>query len=83
MQEFEFKPYSGPFRGKLDELEIVVFPFEEEAEVFMEIDRKARGMGSYLSEMTGRDEEHLKFIFTEDDLPQLAEMIGDLIESRL
>ncbi len=83
VQEFEFKPVSGPFRGKLDELEIVVFPFEEEAEVFMEIDRKARGLGSYLSEMTGRDEERLKFIFTEGDIPELADMIGELIESRL
>jgi sporulation-control protein len=83
VQEFEFKPVSGPFRGKLDELEIVVFPLEEEAEVFVEIDRKARGLGSYLSEMAGTDEERLKFIFTEEDLPRLPEMIGELIESRL
>ncbi len=83
VQEFEFKPMSGNFRSKLDELEIVVFPFEEEAEVFMTIDRKARGFGSYLSQMTGRNEEMIKFVFTEDDIPHLADMIGDLIEDRL
>ncbi len=79
VQEFEFKPHGGPFRGKLDELEVVCFPAEDDVEVFMEIDRKARGLGSFFSEMLDADESHVKFVFDTDDIPGLTDKINGII----
>ena len=49
IQEFEFVPVSGPFKRKLDELEVVFFPQADGVEVLMEVDRKARGFVSLLA----------------------------------
>ena len=80
VQEFEFKPFSGPFRGKLDELEIVCFPHEDHMEVFMEIDRKARGIGSLIAEMMDRDETRVNFSYGQDELEGLTDMVRELID---
>ena len=46
IQEFEFVPVRGDYRGKLKELEFVfVVKNENELEAVIEMDRKARGLG--------------------------------------
>ena len=52
VQEFEFRPSSGPFRGQVDEVELVARPGPDELDVFVEVDRR----GGLLSEMTETDE---------------------------
>ncbi|RXT07975.1 sporulation protein [Ammoniphilus sp. CFH 90114] len=56
IQEFEFVPTSGAFRGKLDEIELVFFVQRDGIRVMMEIDRKARGLVSFLAESLDLDE---------------------------
>ncbi len=82
VQEFEFKPVGGPFHTKLDELEIICFREEDHAEVYVEVDRKAKGLSGFIAEIIGADESGVRFDFGHDDIPDLAdklhEMIGNL-----
>jgi sporulation-control protein len=71
VQEFEFRPVSrGNYR--FDEVEIV---FENvrgtQAEVLMQIDRAARGLGGLLMEMTGTDESWRRAVI-DGSSPQAA-----------
>ncbi|QOR65057.1 sporulation protein [Cytobacillus suaedae] len=80
IQEFEFVPMSGNFRGKLDELELVFFPQSNSTvEVIMEVDRRARGLGSFLAEALEMDESLVRFTVSTTDLPQLKDKIHSII----
>ncbi|MGD6815893.1 sporulation protein [Metabacillus sp. 84] len=81
VQEFEFYPYSGPFRGKLDELEIVFTDVaENRAEMVMEIDRKARGLSGLFSEMLETDETSVRLAVTSQDFPNVKTMLTQTIQ---
>jgi len=80
VQEFEFQAYSGPFRGRLDELEMVCFPKHDRVEVVLEIDRKARGFSGFISDMLDTDETRVRFTLLEQDVPNLTSHLHDLIE---
>ena len=80
VQEFEFKPDSGPFRGRLDELEVVCRPEPGGVELFMEVDRKARGLSGFIAELTGTDETRVRFRIGLEDLPDLKETLRETIE---
>ncbi len=79
IQEFEFVPVSGTFRGKLDELEVVFFPNPDGVEVLMEVDRKARGFASLLAEALEMDESLVRFTVSNRDIPRLTEIIRSVI----
>jgi sporulation-control protein len=80
VQEFEFVPISGAFRGRLDELELVFYPTStSEIEVYMQVDRKARGLGGFLSEAMNMDESHVHLTLSSADLPSLKEKISSVI----
>ena len=75
VQEFEFRPGGGHHRGRFDEVEIV---FEQihgnHVELLMQIDRRARGLGGFLAEMTGMDESWVR-ISLDASTPQAAAAI--------
>lgn len=79
IQEFEFVPVGGPFRGKLDELELVFFPQPDGVEVLMEVDRKARGFVGLLAEAMDLDESLVRLFVTDRDVPQLTEIMYSAI----
>lgn len=80
IQEFEFVPRSGPFRKKLDELEIVFLPKSETSlEIIMQIDRKARGLGSFFAEVLDMDETYVRLYITNGDIPYLQEKLYETI----
>jgi sporulation-control protein len=56
-QELEFVAGSGEFRGRFDEVELVMFS-EDSVDLVLQIDRRARGLGSFLSESVGTDESY-------------------------
>ncbi|RDY26740.1 sporulation protein SpoOM [Romboutsia weinsteinii] len=60
VQEFEFVPTRGYFRGRLDELELVFIPTNQYVDILLQIDRKARGIMSFISESMGMDETNLR-----------------------
>ncbi|MDM8552679.1 sporulation protein [Desulfobacterales bacterium HSG2] len=82
IQEFEFMPFSGPFRSKLDELEVICFPKEDCVEVLMETDRKARGFIGFIMEALDRDETRVKFTFCSDDIPGLTDRLYEIIDKQ-
>ncbi|MCA1030315.1 sporulation protein [Bacillus timonensis] len=80
VQEFEFVPTSGPFRGKLDELEIVFLRVDEnKIDILMEVDRRARGLGSFLAEALEMDESKVRFTVNVDDIPNLGDKLYKMI----
>lgn len=82
IQEFEFVPSSGPFRGRLDELEITFFPVSAyEIEILMQVDRKVRGLSSLFSEALNMDESNIRFTVNQGDIPHMQQKIQSIIQS--
>jgi sporulation-control protein len=73
-QEFEYFP-SPEFRGYLDELEVAFDLSESQLLVKLTIDRKARGLGSFLAEMAGADDRRVHVTFSLAEL-QMAGVSG-------
>lgn len=81
IQEFEFVPTSGPFRGKLDELELVFHDItDNQMDVYMQVDRRARGLGGFLSESLGTDETNVRISVSKSDIPNLRSKLQSVIE---
>lgn len=81
IQEFEFVPVSGPFRGRLDELELVFFPVSNDTfEILMQVDRRARGLGGFLAETLEMDETNIRFTIHTADLPNLKGKLQAIIQ---
>lgn len=80
IQEFEFKPLSGPYRGKFDEVEVVFLPQGEQLEVLLEIDRKARGFSGFFAEVFDRDEIKTRLSVNMDNIEQVPQMLEALLD---
>ncbi|WP_079529539.1 sporulation protein [Halobacillus hunanensis] len=82
VQEFEFLP-GGEFRGYLDELELIFFLDHQGVRVFMQVDRKARGLGGLFAEALEMDESNIQLYFSKDELEagasSLARKLGTAI----
>lgn len=64
IQEFEFYPLNGEFKGKLDELEINYLSFEKTIDVILQIDRKV----SSFAESLGKDESNVRISFSKEQI---------------
>lgn len=87
VQEFEFHP-SGSYEDYLDELEVIFFLEEgENLDIFMEIDRQARGLKSWFQEITDTDESHVKISLNSEqlnlDFDELTSFFDRAIQKRL
>ena len=79
-QELEFVAGSGEFRGRFDEVELVMFPSEDSVDLFLQIDRRARGLGSFLSESMGTDESYATLTVPENATPdRIREVLAQTI----
>lgn len=76
VQEFEYVPRSGRFRGELDELELIFDPTEDALHVTVEVDRQ----GGMLAEMTGADEEKDTLTVRDQDVGTIVGELSGLIE---
>ncbi|WP_396610577.1 sporulation protein [Haloferax sp. S1W] len=76
IQEFEFKPSSGPFRGALDEIELVARPGPDELTLFVEVDRR----GGLLSELADVDERKVQTTIQSADPSTVRDTLERLIE---
>lgn len=80
IQEFEFVPVSGAYRGRLDELEVVFFPTSSnDMELIMQVDRRARGLGGFLAEALEMDETNVRFSVSSSDIPVMRQKIQSVI----
>ncbi|WP_462411906.1 sporulation protein [Neobacillus sp. Marseille-QA0830] len=81
VQEFEFVPVSGPFRGRLDELEVVFFPAGTGTlDLMVQVDRRARGLAGLFSEALGVDETNVRMTVSSADIPAMQQKIHSLIQ---
>nr|WP_295973050.1 sporulation protein [uncultured Bacillus sp.] len=81
IQEFEFVPTSGAFRGRLDELELVFLPTSAAtADLHIQIDRKARGLGGFLSEAMEMDETNVRISVSLPEISVLPQKLQSLIQ---
>ncbi|PLS01592.1 sporulation protein [Neobacillus cucumis] len=81
VQEFEFVPTSGQFRGKLDELEVVFFPAGNGTlDIMFQVDRRARGIAGLFSEALGTDETNVRLTVTNEDILYLQQKIQSIIQ---
>lgn len=79
-QEFEFVPQSA-FRGKLDELEITFLPSNDGVNLFMQVDRKVRGLKSFFQEAAGLDETNLRVSISDYDASQGSRHVAEILEN--
>ncbi|WP_409301180.1 sporulation protein [Peribacillus sp. SCS-155] len=80
VQEFEFVPYSGSYRGRLDELEVLFFlKNKDEAEVIFEVDRRAKGLAGLFAEALDADETLVRSFINTSDIPSLKGKLDNLI----
>ncbi|MFL6562139.1 MAG: sporulation protein, partial [Bacillus sp. (in: firmicutes)] len=81
VQEFEFVPTSGVFRGKLDELEVVFFPSGNgNLDIMFQVDRRANGLAGLFSEAIGADETNVRLSVTNTDIPYIQQKIQSVIQ---
>src|ERR671917_377121 len=82
-QELEFVAGSGEFRGRFDEVELVMFPSEDSVDLVLQIDRRARGLGSFLSESMGTDESYASLTVPEGTAPdRIREVLAQTIRQQ-
>lgn len=82
-QLFEYRPTTF-LAGQLDELEVYITSAPDRLHMVMQIDKKIRGAFSKLVDDMDLDERHVGFTLFNRDLqsvPQVAEMLRDIIES--
>ncbi|WP_226675144.1 sporulation protein [Rossellomorea aquimaris] len=81
IQEFEFVPVNGPYQRKLDELEVMFLnQTEDQVELLLEVDRRARGLGGFLAEALEMDESMVKMTIKSSDVLQLASKLQHAID---
>lgn len=80
VQEFEFVPVSGPYRGRLDELELIFFPTSsDDMEIMLQVDRRARGLASLFAEALEMDETNVRLRVSSSDIPTIKQNIQSVI----
>lgn len=80
VQEFEFVPVTGAYAGKLDELEVTFLQqTKDEVNVLLQVDKRARGLGGFLSEAMGTDETNVRLRITRQQLSGVRALIDETI----
>lgn len=80
VQEFEFRP-TGQYRSRVEELEVIFYLKENELEVLLELDKRARGFLGAFEEAFNMDERYTRFRLTEADAGRSTGDIATDIES--
>jgi sporulation-control protein len=87
LQEFEYKAFSGPFRGRLSELELVCFVEEDEVEAYIDLDLRQKGAGSLIELLlkgeVGERTRRSKLTYGPEDLDGLKDRLYEIIDHAL
>ncbi|WP_166239502.1 sporulation protein [Paenibacillus turpanensis] len=82
VQEFEYKP-SGRYAGRLDELEVVLRLNGSRIDVYLQVDRRARGLSGLFAEAMNMDESVVRLSFEESEWRAGSSLIAGQIEQVL
>ena len=80
VQEFEFKAYSGDFKGRVDEVEMLMVNHDESLELMVEVDRKAKGLEGFFASLVGRDETKLWVEIQDYDADSVINILHQAID---
>lgn len=80
VQEFEFYPYSGKFNGYLDEVELIFDALSNGVNLRLQVDRRARGLGSLIGEALNMDETHTRIFISDQELNQGSSVVAKKLE---
>ena len=84
IQEFEFRATDSFYRSRLDELEVTFTnQSDNHIEVLLQIDRRARGLGSLLSEALDMDETFVRLAFTRNDIHNAQAVLKQTIDRHI
>ena len=84
IQEFEFSATNATYRRHLDELEVTfINQSADHIEVLLQIDRRARGLGGFLSEAFDMDESFVRLTFTDRDVLSIESTLKQTIERHM
>ncbi|PRX66993.1 SpoOM protein [Cohnella sp. SGD-V74] len=84
VQELEFVPIGGRYRGRLEELEIVFLnACPEEIELLLQIDRKASGILGRFAESSDIDESFVRVTLGANDLSDDIACVAETLDSIL
>jgi sporulation-control protein len=67
-QEFEYRPASGPFVNRIEELNVVYLPEEAGVRLHIELDKRGKGLLGALADSFDLDESHFTLLLTYDTL---------------
>ncbi|ATP41817.1 sporulation protein SpoOM [Solibacillus sp. R5-41] len=82
VQEFEFTPTNNTYRRYLEELEVIFLDqTSKSVEILLQVDRRARGLGSFLSEAFDMDESFIRLTLFEND--NISAKISQAIENKM
>ncbi|MEL3973595.1 sporulation protein [Rossellomorea oryzaecorticis] len=80
IQEFEFVPVNGQYQRSLDEIELMFLnQSEDQTDLLIEVDRRARGLGGFLAEALEMDESMVRITVRSSDLPNLSSKLKETI----
>lgn len=80
VQEFEFKPQGGAYRGRLDEVDVVFHVYDGSLDVLLEVDRKARGLAGFFESAMNMDERYVRVHFDDTDLAYGADAFAQQLD---
>ncbi|RJE88758.1 sporulation protein SpoOM [Paenibacillus sp. 1011MAR3C5] len=81
VQEFEWVPYSGAYRGRLDELEVVFLRNQpSELELLLQIDRRATSLFGMFAEAMDMDESFVRVTVTNADAQRGPQHVASLLD---
>lgn len=78
IQKFEFVPGPGsPFRDRLAEVDLILYPREDSINLLLQIDRKTRGLTGLFAEAMNAEERFVQLRFTPEQLASGAGSVAD------
>lgn len=80
VQEFEYYP-SPSFKSKLDELEVVLVSDFNGMNVFLQIDRRAKNLGSSILEKLNLDESNVRIHFNHNELNNVDYIYNEILNT--
>ena len=81
VQELEYVPVSGPFYGKLDEIELSFLTIDDKLiELVMQVDKKARGLGGLFAEALDLDEHFISMTIKEEEVNVIKQQLLSIIQ---
>jgi sporulation-control protein len=80
VQAFEFRPI-GPLRGRVEELDVFFFLRDEGLDIYLELDRRARGYLSAPEDDKDLDERYIRIQLSAEELEQSISEVAHGLEN--